>query len=411
MPKEWRLRALGTLLSESRVPGSDGAVAKKLTVRLHGKGVVAKQERQPGSSNTKYYRRFPGQLLYSKLDFLNGAVAIIPPELEGRESTADLPAFDLGPELDSRWLLAFLSRPSFRQRCGTLARGSRKALRLGAREFLSIEVPLPPLAEQERIAALLERFDVATSAAMKVLAGTRQLQAQMLMGFLSRGITKAKAKDSGLGKIPRDWQQLALQDLEDPRRQCVMTGPYGALLQPKDYQRSGVGVLKIGNLTGSGLDLGHLDYVSQERATALTRYRLAPGDLVIARQGATTGKVALVQERCRGYLMSYHLIRIAVDHARCLPGYLEVYFRSPFFLSQLEVCKRKGTREGVNSKELRALRMALPPLPVQAQIVAQARRFSAAVSEQELAIRELDRLKARVLEDLMTGRVRIDRLG
>lgn len=404
------MRSLGTLLTESRVPGSDGAVAKKLTVRLHGHGVTAKKERKPGSPKTKYYRRFAGQLVFSKLDFLNGAMAIVPPHLDGRESTADLPAFDLGPEVCPRWLIACLARPSVQKRCKALVRGSRTALRLGVREFLSVEIPLPPLVEQQKIARLLARFDEARAAAREVSVITRQLQTQMLVGFWNQGSSKTCVHDQVLGRLPMGWKALSVEELSAPSRQCVMTGPYGGLLNPADFQPAGVGVLKIGNLTGSGLDLRRLDQVSPDKASTLARYRVEAGDLVIARQGATTGKVALVDEHCQGFLISYHLIRLAIDPERCLPEYLLAYFRSPFVLAQLDVCKAKGTREGVNSKEIRNLRVALPPLAVQGQIVAQARRFSAALAEQEQALFDQDQLQTRVLEDLMTGRVRTTRL-
>lgn len=74
----WKETALSSFLRESRVLGSNGDAARKLTVKLYGKGVVAKQTVRAGSAATQYYRRSAGQLVYSKLDFLNGAFGIIP---------------------------------------------------------------------------------------------------------------------------------------------------------------------------------------------------------------------------------------------------------------------------------------------------------------------------------------------
>ena len=59
---------------------------------MWGKGVVAKEDK--GSAATQYFIRHAGQFIYSKLDFLNSAFGVIPEELEGYETTADLPAFD-----------------------------------------------------------------------------------------------------------------------------------------------------------------------------------------------------------------------------------------------------------------------------------------------------------------------------
>src|ERR1700736_4441985 len=67
---EWKEKELRKFLTESRVLGSTGNVAKKITVKLWGKGVFEKGESIKGSENTQYYKRRAGQFIYSKLDFL-----------------------------------------------------------------------------------------------------------------------------------------------------------------------------------------------------------------------------------------------------------------------------------------------------------------------------------------------------
>ncbi|MBC1388657.1 restriction endonuclease subunit S, partial [Listeria innocua] len=77
----WEQRILGEFLKESKIKGSNGSLAKKLTVKLWRKGVVPKEEIYTGSSATQYYIRKTGQFMYGKLDFLNQAFGIVPLEL------------------------------------------------------------------------------------------------------------------------------------------------------------------------------------------------------------------------------------------------------------------------------------------------------------------------------------------
>ncbi|SHJ40329.1 type I restriction enzyme, S subunit [Hymenobacter daecheongensis DSM 21074] len=155
----WHEQRISSLITESRIPGSNGKAAKKLTVKLYGKGVLAKNERQIGSVNTKYYARKAGQFIYSKLDFLNGAFGLIPEELDGYESTLDLPTFDISPEVDASLLLAYFSREEFYARFADIAAGGRKAVRIGPEELLKKKILLPSLPEQQRIAAVLNACD------------------------------------------------------------------------------------------------------------------------------------------------------------------------------------------------------------------------------------------------------------
>lgn len=155
----WQTVRIGDFLSESKIDGSDGRTALKITLRLYGKGVVPKEERNVGSAATKYYRRRAGQFIYSKLDFLNGAFGIIPSEMDGYESTLDLPCFDFKSIVLPQFFLYFVSRESFYSRFARVAIGGRKARRIQVEEFLATEIEIPKLEEQERIVAVLFNCD------------------------------------------------------------------------------------------------------------------------------------------------------------------------------------------------------------------------------------------------------------
>jgi type I restriction enzyme S subunit len=123
----WEERPLGKFLTESRVEGSTGDVARKITVKLWGKGVFPKDESITGSENTKYHKRRAGQFIYSKLDFMNQAFGIVPKNLDGFESTIDLPCFDISNGLNSAFLLEYVKRDAFYKKNGEIADGGRKA--------------------------------------------------------------------------------------------------------------------------------------------------------------------------------------------------------------------------------------------------------------------------------------------
>jgi len=155
----WRMERLSRVLHESRVSASTGSTARKVTIKLYGKGVVPKRDTRPGSENTKYYRRSAGRFIYSKLDFLNGAFGIVPPELDGYESTLDLPAFDVSSSVNPRWLLHLLSWPGFYKRHVGLANGGRKARRVNPAQLLRVSIELPQREEQDEVAHLLDAVD------------------------------------------------------------------------------------------------------------------------------------------------------------------------------------------------------------------------------------------------------------
>ncbi|OBY76130.1 hypothetical protein NG55_05585 [Acinetobacter gyllenbergii] len=158
--REWEKTLLSEFLTESLIKGLKGNEAKKLTVKLWGKGIVPKNEVFEGSENTQYYKRFVGQLIYGKLDFLNCAFGIIPSHLDGYETTIDAPSFDINTEkANAYFLLNRFLQKDFYKKNGEEADGSRKAKRINQSVFLAMQIDLPCLEEQTKIANFLSAID------------------------------------------------------------------------------------------------------------------------------------------------------------------------------------------------------------------------------------------------------------
>jgi type I restriction enzyme S subunit len=182
---KWAYKKIGDFIVESRITGTTGDIAKKITIKLYGKGVISKVEKRLGSESTKYYSRKSGQFIYSKLDFLNGAFGIIPAELDGYESTLDLPAFDFKEGVCPAWFLYFVAREQFYSNNLGLANGGRKARRVNPSDLINITIKAPPFKEQQKIAAVLTAADNEIELLKKKLAFLKQEKAALMQQLLT----------------------------------------------------------------------------------------------------------------------------------------------------------------------------------------------------------------------------------
>lgn len=176
----WEQRKVGEFLTESKIKGSDGSIAKKLTVKLWRKGIVPKEEIYQGSSATQYYVRKSGQFMYGKLDFLNQAFGIVPPELDGYESTLDSPAFDFRDGINSRFFLEYVSLKRFYKYQGNIANGSRKAKRIHAETFFEMPISVPSYDEQQTIGLFFEQLDTTITLHQRELISLENLKKSLL---------------------------------------------------------------------------------------------------------------------------------------------------------------------------------------------------------------------------------------
>ena len=133
---------------------------KQVTVRLFHNGVILRGE-QPGAAirTTRQWRVKEGQVLLSRIDARNGAIGLVPPQLDGAIVTNDFWAFEVHlAEVDPRFLDFYFGTREFVEACQRASEGTTNRVRLQPDRFLRIEIPLPPLPEQRRIVTRIEEL-------------------------------------------------------------------------------------------------------------------------------------------------------------------------------------------------------------------------------------------------------------
>jgi len=326
----------------------------------------------------------------------------------------DLKALFPKTEVDPDYLLRAIE--SIRPEIEATAIGSTvKGISLD--QLLSVEVFFPnDEDEQRKIAEVLSTLDRAIEQTEALIAKQQRIKTGLMQDLLTKGIDehgniRSEAthafKDSPLGRIPVEWEAGSILNYASRTRQPILTGPFGAQLGTKDFVEEGVSLLRIGNVQAGYIDQSDLLFVTEQKAADLSRYRVQAGDLLFARQGATTGRNSLAGASEDGYLINYHIIRVAVDHTKCSPVFLYAAFNSEMVQSQVEREKGKGTREGVNTATLTAFVLPIPCINEQERIAEVISRHSQQVEKVTELVIKLRRLKAGLMHDLLTGERRV----
>jgi len=223
------------------------------------------------------------------------------------------------------------------------------------------EVPLPPLAEQQRIVGLLdEAFEglaTAKANAEKNLQNARALFESHLQSVFTQ---------RGPGWVEKN---KPLSELCELIVDCEhKTAP---------IQEEGIPSIRTPNIGKGKLLLDGVNRVSEETYKAWTR-RAEPlaGDLILARE-APAGNVAVIPENTRVCLgQRTVLIRPKADIFD--PSFLALRLLEPQMQEKLLAHSRGATVQHVNMKDIRALDVgAIPPLRVQQQIAANVNAVSA----------------------------------
>lgn len=361
----WTKEKIGKYLKESKIKGSKGNIAKKLTVKLWGKGVYEKKEILQGSKNTQYFHRKSGQFIYSKLDFLNQAFGIIPKHLDGYESTADLPCFDIKEGLDANFLLEYVQRKSFYKKYGEMADGGRKAKRIQPEVFFEFLICLPKLSEQQKIADCLSSLDDLISAEDKKLEALKAHKKGLMQKlFPCEGKTVPEwrfpeFRESG------EWSEKKLGS------KSIKVGSGSTPLGGEDnYKRSGRPFIRSQNVGWGCLILDDIVFIDESTHQGLSATEVHSGDTLLNITGASIGRSAVADYRVDGGNINQHvcIIRTKIDELN--PYFLNHYLLSMYGQKQIKIFQAGGNRLGLNFAQIRSFSVPIPSIIEEQQKIA-----------------------------------------
>lgn len=173
----------------------------------------------------------------------------------------------------------------------------------------------------------------------------------------------------GLPELPEGWCWATVDQVGRHDEQIVLTGPFGSNLGRGDFLTDGVPLLTIGCLRETGISKHKAMFISEAKAKELDRYRLMRGDLLFSRM-ATVGRAGFVTEDLEGTIFNYHLMRLRLLEAVCSPHFFLYYVRGASTVTNyVRDVNHGATRDGINTPQLLALPVSLPPLAEQRLIV------------------------------------------
>jgi type I restriction enzyme S subunit len=171
----------------------------------------------------------------------------------------------------------------------------------------SISIPLPPIEEQRRIAAILDKADEIRRKRQEAIALTDELLRSTFLEMFGDPVTN-----------PMEWEVEALSRVLKVLHRYPTF--YGC-----DYIQDGIPVIKIGSVDENGIvdtNLSHYDKVTTDFSNKFPKTIVKANDLVMAVRGDTTGKIGIIPLELAGANISPNLIRLSPDTKKCQSKYL-----------------------------------------------------------------------------------------
>lgn len=338
-----RALRLGDFLSRSEewvIPQPD-IPYKQVTARLWGKGLVLRGELAGSEiAASRQLRARSGQFLVSRIDARHGAFGVVPEDLDGALVSNDFPCFDFDPDLVIPHYFEWYSRTrTFIELCRRSSEGSTNRVRLKEDAFLQMKIEVPPLDEQRRIVARMDRVAATVEARRKeVAAADAEMQALLSKAF-------ARAIDGAPHRPMAEVAPLVRRPVEiDP------TASYPEL----GIRSFGRGTFHKPDLIGAELSWQKL-------------FRIEEGDLAFSNIKAWEGAFAVAGPEDHGRVGSHRYLTCVPSPDCATAGFIWFYLQTPEGLTHIQAASPGSADRNrtLGQAALEAIEVPRPPLETQ----------------------------------------------
>lgn len=282
---------------------------------------------------------------------------------------------------------------------------------INSSELAGLQIALPPLAEQTRIAEFLDRktaqIDQAIAQKERLIELLNERRQVMIHQAVTRGLNpEAPMKDSGIdwiGEIPAHWEVMRIKHGMALLRD-------GTHLPPPRIE-DGYRLLSVRNIIDDKFSFREDDSrISEPDFKKLNRsFQVKKGDILLAIVGATLGKVAIVPDlepfQIQRSLALFRCSKIIINH------YCELWMRSSLFQRLLWNSTEFSAQPGIYLGALKDFPIIVPPLKEQEEIINSLKESASliydAVEKEKVKIQKLQELKSTLINSAVTGKIKV----
>ena len=237
-----------------------------------------------------------------------------------------------------------------------------------------LKIPLPPLEEQKRIAAVLDAADDLRAKRRESLAQLDTLLQSTFLDMFGDPVAN-----------PMAWEKQSLEDVCDRVVDCPHSTP--------SWTADGVICLRTSNLGKGEWIWADTRFITEEEFNERTkRSEILPGDIILSREG-TVGVLAAVQEGMR-VCMGQRLVQLRVNDAELDSRFLLHLLIHDLAPERIVRLMAGSTSKHLNVRELRKLPIVAPPLDLQRRFAAIVDSVEKQKAKQRAHLDELDTLFA-----------------
>jgi type I restriction enzyme S subunit len=213
-------------------------------------------------------------------------------------------------------------------------------------------IPLPPLEEQKRIAAILDKADAIRRKRQQAIKLADDFLRSVFLEMFGDPVTN-----------PKGWEVRKIEEIAASDKYAIKAGPFGSALKKEDYVARGYKIYGQEQVIRDDLNYGDY-FIDAEKYHSLISCAVSEGDMLISLVGSF-GKIAVIPAKYQAGIINPRLMKVKFNSKYASPWFMKYLLTTKEMLRKIESMSHGGTMGLLNVGKVKELEVINPPIELQ----------------------------------------------
>lgn len=254
----------------------------------------------------------------------------------------------------------------------------------------NLQIPLPPLEQQKKIAAILDAADAYRQKTKALIAKYDELTQSLFLDMFGDPVKNGKG-----------WEFTEIENIARKDKNSIKAGPFGSSLKKEFYVAEGYKIYGQEQVIKDDLTFGNY-YIDENKYKELESCKVQSGDILISLVG-TYGKISIVPEKFEAGIINPRLMKLSPNNKIIRSDFLKFLLQSEFVARQLKTQSRGGTMDIINVGIIKKVKIPLPSISLQNQFAERVQAIEEQKAQAKASLEKAENLFNSLLQRAFKG--------
>lgn len=243
--------------------------------------------------------------------------------------------------------------------------------------YSQIEIPLPPLPQQQKIANILDAADALRQKDKALLAKYDELTQALFLDMFGDPVSN-----------PKGWDFRKIEEITSKNKNSIKRGPFGGALKKEIFVDDGYLVYEQFHALNNDFSMARY-FIDQKKYNELIGFSVNPGDIIISCSGVYLGKLAVIPQGARKGIINQALLKVTLDENKMKNDFFVFLFSHKNFREKyFDANRGAGIPNFPPMNEFKKFPFITPPIELQNQF---AERVAVIEEQKAIAQKSLEK--------------------